>query len=224
MTMCPIQKPEQMPFYNSLATIQATHMLGFAEVFPAKQIKIVPTTGIPEQTRSQHKVPNNSNAIKKTHANMYIVDELASTSNIGFCCWMSWGHPKRARYKNRKNGKNKSGKKNEEQVNSTEEDNWTPWIIVLLDFFYITGMPIDRKNDFRTAAVKRREKVEESGGRIIKKRTTEEITPMREMSIKELEAYFKAASRKMWKILQMEEMNEAVQKKQLSRPELDFIK
>ena len=126
--------------------------------------------------------------------------------------------------KNKKKCKNKSGKKIEEQVNRTEEDNWTPGIIVLLDFFYITGMPIDRKNNFRTAAVKRREKVEESGGRIIKKRTTEEITPMRETSTKGLEVYFKTASRNMWNILQMEEMSEAIHKKQLSRFELDFIK
>ena len=76
-------------------------------------------------------------------------------------------------------------------------------------------MPIDRKNDLRKGAVKRRERCEEAGG-ILKRKITEEVTPMREMSMKEFEFYFKTASRQMWKILQMEEMNEAIQRNSLA--------
>ena len=45
----------------------------------------------------------------------------------------------------------------------SEEANLTPWIIILLDFFYTSGMPINRKYDLRKGAVKRREKCEEEG-------------------------------------------------------------
>ena len=45
---------------------------------------------------------------------------------------------------------------------------------------------------------KKKRKCEEAGG-ILKREITEEVTPMREMSMKELEFYFKAASRQMWK-------------------------
>ena len=106
----------------------------------------------------------------------------------------------------KKTKKGEKGKKIEEVENVDESGNWTPWIIILLDFFYTTGMPIDRKNDMRIKAVKRREECEEKGTKY--KKITEEMTPMREMNMKELEFYFIKASRQMWKILQMEEINE----------------
>ena len=115
----------------------------------------------------------------------------------------------------KKTKKGEKGKKIEEVENVAESGNWTPWIIILLDFFYTTGMPIDRKNDMRIKAVKRREECEENLTKY--KKMTEEMTPMREMNMKELEFYFIKASRQMWKILQMEENNETHTKKQLRR-------
>ena len=126
-----------------------------------------------------------------------------------------WDLKEQALDTNKKKCKSKLGKKIEEQENRSEEDNWTPWITVLLDFFYTTGMRVDRKNDLRKNTIKRRERCEEAG-EILKRKITEEVTPMREMSMKELEFDFKAASRQMWKILQMEEMNEAIQRNSLA--------
>ena len=106
----------------------------------------------------------------------------------------------------KKTKKGKTGRKIEEEEKVDENANWTPWIIILLDFFYTTGMPIDRKNDMRIKAVRRRKECEEKGTKY--KKITEEVTSTREMNMKELEFYFIHASRQMWKILQMEESNE----------------
>ena len=44
--------------------------------------------------------------------------------------------------------------KKKENDNVSEETNWTQWVIILLDFFYTTGMPFNRQNDMRNKSVK----------------------------------------------------------------------
>jgi hypothetical protein len=72
--------------------------------------------------------------------------------------------PRRTKNKEKeKEGKKRKIKDKEEEVE--ENANWTPWIVVLLDFFYTTGMPIDRKNDMIIKAVRRRKECEEKGAK-----------------------------------------------------------